>query len=85
MIEVREEQQKDIRAVREVNTRAFGQGTEASIVDALRKNYRGLISLVAIDSGRIVGHILFSPTVIECEGRTVSGMGRYRDEFYESV
>jgi len=75
MIEVREERQKDIQAIREVNTRAFGQTTEASIVDALRKNCPGILSLVAVDNGRIVGHILFSPAVIECEGRNVAGMG----------
>jgi len=75
MIEVREERQEDIRAIRDVNTRAFGQSTEASIVDALRKGCPDLLSLVAVDSGRIVGHILFSPAVIECEDRTVSGMG----------
>ena len=75
MLEVREEQQEDIRAVREVNTRAFGQATEAAIVDALRTNCSGILSLVAVDNGRIVGHILFSPAMIECEGRNIVGMG----------
>jgi putative acetyltransferase len=75
MIEVREERQEDIGAVREVNKCAFGQTAEASIVDALRENCPGLLSLVAIDNGRIVGHILFSPVVIECEGRNLTGMG----------
>ena len=75
MIEVREERQEDIGAVREVNMRAFGQTAEASIVDALRERCPGLLSLVAVDSGRIVGHVLFSPVVIVCEGRSVFGMG----------
>jgi putative acetyltransferase len=75
MIEVREERQEDMRAVRDVNTRAFGQTAEASIVDSLRESCPGLLSLVAVNCGRIVGHILFSPVVIEYEGRTVSGMG----------
>jgi putative acetyltransferase len=75
MIEVREVRQEDIGAVREVNKRAFGQTAEAFIVDALRENCPDLLSLVAVDSGRIVGHILFGPIVIESEGRNVSGMG----------
>jgi putative acetyltransferase len=75
MIEVREERQDDIGAIREVNKRAFGQTAEAAIVDAVREHCPGLHSLVAVDGGRIVSHILFSPVVIECEGRNVSGMG----------
>jgi putative acetyltransferase len=75
MIEVREEQREDALEVRKVNERAFGQMTEAFIVDALRKNCGDLLSLVAVDSDRLVGHILFSPVVIECEGWTISGMG----------
>jgi len=75
MIEVREEQREDIGAIRKVTTRAFGRTTEAAIVDTLRRNCPDVLSLVAIESGRIVGHILFSPAVIECEGLTVAGMG----------
>ncbi len=63
MIEVREELQEDIQAVLAVNKRAFGQTAEASIVDALRENCPDLLSLVAVDRGRVVGHILFSPAV----------------------
>jgi len=72
---VREEEPLDVKAVREVNTRAFGQPQEASVVDKLRQNCKGLISLVAMIEDQVVGHILFSPAMIEAKGGTVLGMG----------
>ncbi|NIO00709.1 MAG: GNAT family N-acetyltransferase [Candidatus Latescibacteria bacterium] len=74
MIVIREEHAQDTKAIREVNVRAFGQSTEADIVDKLRKNCNDLLSLVAVINDRIVGHILFSEARIECENRTVQGM-----------
>lgn len=71
---IREEHAQDTKAIREVNVRAFGQSTEADIVDKLRKNCNDLLSLVAVINDRIVGHILFSEARIECENRTVQGM-----------
>jgi putative acetyltransferase len=74
MIKIREEQSQDIKAIREVNIRAFGQNQEADIVDKLRQNCNELMSLVAIILNQIVGHILFSPVKIESEDRTIRGM-----------
>jgi putative acetyltransferase len=75
MIVVREEQPEDIQAIREVNLRAFGQTIEADIVDKLRWNCKGLLSLVALIQNQIVGHILFSPTLLETGSGTIDGMG----------
>ena len=75
MVEVREEREKDREAIRRINEQAFGRPDEANIVVALRANCPGLLSLVALTSGRIVGHILFSPVVIESGERPVTGMG----------
>jgi putative acetyltransferase len=61
VIEIRDEQPGDAAAVREVNRQAFGQDEEGRIVDALRDNGAASLSLVAVDSGAIVGHIMFSP------------------------
>jgi putative acetyltransferase len=61
MIEIRDEQPRDIGAVRDVNREAFGQDLEGRIVDALRANGAAAVSLAAIDGGVIVGHIIFSP------------------------
>jgi putative acetyltransferase len=60
-MEIRDEQPADIPAIREVNRQAFGQEDEGRIVDALRDNGAVTLSLVAIDGGHVVGHIMFSP------------------------
>ena len=65
MIEIREEGPDDTAAIREVNQRAFGGDQEANIVDALRSNGAGLLSLVATLNGRVVGHIMYSPITVD--------------------
>jgi putative acetyltransferase len=75
MITVRLEQSEDITAVRMVNETAFGQSQEAKIVDAIRATCRDAVSFVALSDGQIVGHIFFSPVVVTCTDRKVSGMG----------
>ncbi len=75
MILVREEKQEDIPKIRTINKRAFGQSTEANIVDRLRENCDDVISLVAVDEDEVVGHILFSPVVIEGKQGVIIGMG----------
>lgn len=72
---IRHEQPKDIAAIRQVVEQAFGQAAEANLVDALRRNGKALISLVAEDEGRIVGHILFSPIRIETGDGELAGIG----------
>ena len=64
MIEIRHETPDDRPAVRQVNERAFGRPAEATLVDMLRSANRALVSLVALDQGRVVGHILFSPVTV---------------------
>ena len=59
-IEIREEQPADAAAIREVNNLAFGQELEGNIVGALRTNGAAVLSLVATDHGRVVGHIMYS-------------------------
>jgi putative acetyltransferase len=72
---VREEQTQDIQEIHEVNTDAFGQPQEADIVDKLRHNCGDLLSLVAVVDNRVVGHILFSPAILETKKGTVDGIG----------
>jgi len=57
----RNETEKDIPAVHKLNEAAFGSSTEATLVDALRKQAQPFISLVAEEDGVILGHILFTP------------------------
>lgn len=75
MIVIRHEKPEDITAIHHVNHQAFGQPAEANLVDALRRNGKALISLVAEDNGRIIGHILFSPVAIETANGLAEGVG----------
>jgi putative acetyltransferase len=72
---VRPEKPEDVPAIRIVNLRAFGGAAEADLVDALRRNGKAVISLVAEDDGRVVGHIFFSPVVIHSIGAGLAGVG----------
>lgn len=77
MIIIREERPEDAEAIRRVNNEAFGQPAEAEVVDRLRESCKDLLSIVAVEGGEVVGHILFSPATIGGEGATheVAGMG----------
>ena len=75
MIIVRPEKPEDIAAIHHVVHHAFERAAEADLVDALRRNGEAAISLVAEDNGRVVGHILFSPLVIETSEGKRHGIG----------
>lgn len=75
MLIVRAETEADQSAVRLVNERAFGQPGEAALVDALRKTAEPQVSLVAEMNGQVVGHIFFSPVVIESEATKFTALG----------
>ena len=77
MVIIRTEQPTDIPEVRIVNELAFEQPTEADVVDRLRHAVAcaDALSLVAEEDEAIVGHILFTPAIIESAGRWVVGMG----------
>ncbi len=62
-MDIRTEKPEDLEAVRQVNIAAFGRENEANLVDRLR-GMESTFSFVAVQSDRIVGHILFSPVVV---------------------
>jgi len=72
---IRQESPGDIPGIRRVNELAFGQTTEADLVDALRQVCPELLSLVAEQDGQVIGHALFSPVIIDGGGTTLKGMG----------
>jgi putative acetyltransferase len=74
MIVIREEQSQDIKPTRDLHKRAFGQTQEADLVEKLRQNCDELLSLVALIQNEVVGHILFTPVIIELENKMVQGM-----------
>ena len=69
MIGIREERLEDIDAIHDVESQAFGRENEADLVDALRCAGKVMLSLVATKSQQVVGHILFSPAILEHEGK----------------
>jgi len=72
---IRREQPGDAAQIYDVNLRAFGRVAEPEVVDILRKTCPEGASLVAEEAGRIVGHILFTPAIIEGDGCRVTGAG----------
>jgi putative acetyltransferase len=70
----------DIKHIRSVVTDAFkhaphSDGTEATIVDALRESGALTVSLVAEDQGEIIGHVAFSPVRIDGAAVDWCGLG----------
>jgi putative acetyltransferase len=63
-MEIRAERPEDFEAIRNVNIAAFGRDDEANLVDRLRLA-TSTLSFVAVQAQQIVGHIFFSPVLIE--------------------
>jgi putative acetyltransferase len=76
MITIRPETTEDYAAIHEVNLLAFGQEIEPCLVEALRESpdFIPELSLVTIEAGQVVGHILFSPMVIETKEGAVPAL-----------
>jgi putative acetyltransferase len=68
---IRAEHSDDHRAVRVVHEAAFGRSAEADLVDRLRAEGAVVAAFVAERERLVVGHILFSRTVIEAAGEAV--------------
>jgi putative acetyltransferase len=60
-VNIRHEEEKDFEQVREILRAAFPSDAESRLVDALRANGQGIISLVAAQDEALLGHIMFSP------------------------
>ncbi|HEY7644997.1 MAG TPA: N-acetyltransferase [Hyphomicrobiales bacterium] len=77
---IRDETLADLPAIRSVVTAAFQDaphsgGNEAAIVDALREAGALAVSLVAEDEGAVVGHVAFSPVIINGQDIGWYGLG----------
>ncbi|KAK9331139.1 acyl-CoA N-acyltransferase [Lipomyces starkeyi] len=59
-MEIRIEVEADIAGVRKVEEASFPTKAEATLVDRLRADGSIVISLVAVENGNIVGHVVFS-------------------------
>jgi putative acetyltransferase len=73
---VRAEEARDWTAVHAVNVAAFPSAAEADLVEALRRDARPVVSLVACADAAIVGHIMFSPVTLPGHpGLSIMGLG----------
>jgi putative acetyltransferase len=64
-VTVQPETLADHAAVEELNRRAFGQPKEAELIARIRGVDSRILSLVAVVERGIIGHIMFTPVVIE--------------------
>ena len=60
-LSIRNEAPGDIEAIHAVNRAAFQTDAESELVNSLRRLGGPVISLVAMEGGTVVGHIMFSP------------------------
>ena len=68
---IRPEIPDDGPAIAALNREAFGGDEEADLIGRLQADGLAAVSLVAVEQGTIVGHILFSDLVVEIDGRKV--------------
>jgi putative acetyltransferase len=73
-IKFRPEETNDIEQIREVVRAAFPTAAESRLVNALRASGKAMISLVAVQEDRVLGHILFSPVSTAPSGEA-KGLG----------
>jgi putative acetyltransferase len=69
MIEIRAEMQADFKDIHEITESAFkdrpyADGDEHELIEKLRSVQALTLSLVAVDSGQLVGQITFSPATL---------------------
>ncbi len=72
---IRHEEPADQAAIRHVNEAAFQGVGEANAIDALRRRGQLTLSLVAVLDQQIVGHLLFTPAIIEASDRVWPALG----------
>lgn len=65
MMSIRTATHRDRDAIRRVEEHAFGQQTEAGLVDALVESGAAVLELVAEEDGQVVGHVLFSRLYVD--------------------
>jgi putative acetyltransferase len=75
MIAVRPQTPADLAEIDAINAAAFADHGGTGAFDRFREQRSDIISLVAEIDGQIVGHVLFSPVILEAPEGPVAGMG----------
>ena len=71
---IRDERPADWEAIDRVNRAAFGGEEEARIVRRLREDGLAAVSLVAEDTGAVVGHLMLSWLPTRVDGRDIRAL-----------
>jgi len=73
VVDIRVEQTADAPSVRQLHLEAFGDHgvVVADLADALRGSCTGPLSLVAAEAGDVVGHVLFTRSILDAPRRLV--------------
>ncbi|MCP6760595.1 MAG: N-acetyltransferase [Fischerella sp. CENA71] len=76
MLNIIPETYKEILTIRQLITQAFGQVKVAELVDIIREseNFIPELSLIAVENGEVLGHILFSQIIIETPNQTIPSL-----------
>ena len=76
MLTIRAEKNGDYAAVYEVHSLAFSRPNEAKLVETVREsvNFIPQLSLVAVKVDKVVGHLLFSPLVIQTKTNEIPAL-----------
>lgn len=74
-LEVRPESRGDVADIRSLHQKAFGRRNEADLVDLMRAHHKAALSLVAVNSGEVLGHLLFSKVVLKPRPGALRGLG----------
>lgn len=74
MIEVREDRESDIDAIRAVHDTAFGRTNEGRLVASLRADGEIVASIVALVNGEVVGNAVFSRLPLWSPTETLSAV-----------
>ncbi len=75
MIIIHPEEEQHAEEVYRVEEMAFRRAGEADLCVKLRERGAVTLSLVALDDGEVVGHVLFSPVTIRGDGEPLAAVG----------
>jgi putative acetyltransferase len=75
MVDIRPQQANDLDAIARINANAFAKHGGTQSFDRFRAERSDIISLVAEIDGQLLGHVLFSPVVLDTPHGPVDGMG----------
>jgi len=75
MLTIRPQRPPDLSAIAAINSAAFAEHGGTAAFDQFREQRADILSFVALHNQKLVGHVLFSPVIMETPNGPVEGMG----------